>query len=208
MPIQYICRHKFAILSYMKSLSLSKPHLIVMVGVPGSGKSFFAEKFAETFRAPYVSFEKIVAFVPENSKIAEALVTYQLDELLKTGQSVVIDGLADTRTARAELAQKARRSGYELLLTWVQTDPATAKARALKQYKDLGKTPDDYEKALKRFTPPSSIEKPVVLSGKHTYATQAKVVLKKLTNPRAEISTHSTAPVREPQSGRRNITIR
>lgn len=192
----------------MKSLSLSKPHLIIMVGVPGSGKTFFAEKFAETFRAPYISFEKIASYLPENYKAAEEIAQYQLDELLKTSQSLIVDGTGDSRTSRAELARKARTAGYEALLIWVQTDPATAKSRALKQYKEAGKNPDDYEKALKCFTPPSAIEKPVVLSGKHTYATQAKVVLKKLTGPRAEISTHSTAPVREPQPGRRNITIR
>jgi predicted kinase len=192
----------------MKSLSLSKPHLIVMVGVPGSGKSFFAEKFAETFRAPYVSFEKIAAFIPESPKVAEALASYQLEELLKTGQSIIVDGMGDTRTARAELARKARASGYESLLIWVQTDPAAAKSRALKQYKEAGKTPEEYEKVLKHFTPPTMTERPIVLSGKHTYATQAKVVLKKLTGPRAEISTHSGAPVRASQPGRRNITIR
>jgi len=43
----------------MKPLSLSKPHVIVTVGIPGSGKSFFAEHFAATFKAPLISGERI-----------------------------------------------------------------------------------------------------------------------------------------------------
>jgi len=38
----------------MKSLQLDKPHAIVVIGIQGSGKTFFAEKFATTFKAPYI----------------------------------------------------------------------------------------------------------------------------------------------------------
>jgi predicted kinase len=186
----------------MKHLSLTKPHVIVMVGIPGSGKTFFAEKFAETFHAPYVNYGKIAALAGES---ADQLMEYQLNELLKTGQSVIVEGNTDTRTARIELAKKARAAGYEPLLVWVQTDLATAKARAAKT---SGLTGDDYDKAVKRFTAPTPPEKPVVLSGKHTSATQAKVILQRLSAPRADISTHSTPPTRLEQPTRRNITIR
>jgi predicted kinase len=198
--------HKFAILSYMKSLSLSKPHMLIMVGVPGSGKTFFAEKFAETFHAPYVSREKISAILQNDDKMANELLTSQLDELLKTQQSIIVETAADTRVDRSELARKARSNGYEALLVWVQIDPATAKMRTLKENKPL--TSEEYDRRLKRFTLPNSSERYVVISGKHTYASQAKVVLMKLSGPRTEISTHLTAPVRVEQPGRRNITIR
>lgn len=195
----------------MKSLSLSKPHMITVVGLPGSGKTFFAEKFADTFHAPYVSYEKIMKFTNDDSKAADAVFAYQLDELLKTKQSVIVEGCTETRNQRADLAQKARASEYEILLVWVQTDPTTAKTRAVKEKKGHSKTTlssEDYDRQAKRFNAPTAIEKPIVISGKHTYASQAKVVLKKLSTPRAEISTHTTAPVRTDQPTRRNITIR
>lgn len=183
-----------------------------MVGIPGSGKTFFAEKFATTFNAPYVSLEKIAMHMPENPQGASEIAAYQLDELFKTGQSVIVEGLTDTRISRMELAKKARKNSYDTLLVWVQTDSATAKDRIGKRLKaDTGHAldPEEYERALKRFTAPSAIEKPVVISGKHTYASQAKVVLKKLAGPRAAISTHTVAPIRpESQPGRRNISIR
>jgi predicted kinase len=195
----------------MKSLSLSQPHLIIMTGVPGSGKSFFAEKFADTFRAPYISYEKISILANTfDDVIVQDLFYYQLDELLKTQQAIIIEGLSDTHTERVELARKARIAGYAPLLLWVQTDPQTAKTRTTRTAKNKPNrtlTPEEYDQVTKRFTPPNNIEKPVVISGKHTYATQAKVVLKKLSAPRTEISTH-TKPVATREPGRRNITVR
>ena len=206
----------------MKSLSLSKPHLVAMVGIPGSGKTFFAEKFAETFRAPLVSREKLARTLSQEDAVIDQVLYDQLSELTKTQQSVIVDGLADSRNTRAELAKIARQSKYTILLVWVQTDPTTAKSRALHQpaagETRRALTNDEYDSRAKKFAPPASIEKPVVISGKHTYATQAKVVLKKLTEPRAAISIHTTPPVRpteqrpEPTQGqpsrRNSITIR
>lgn len=204
----------------MKSLSLSKPHVLVMVGFPGSGKSFFADKFAEMFKAPLASREKIAVILGHDGREVEDIVLDQLKELLKTKQSIIIDGIGDSRAVRGEISRKAHEAGYETLFVWVQTNPATAKSRSAK--KVAGATHrnlkgDEYDTVAKRFTPPNALEKPIVISGKHTYATQAKVILKKLTEPRANISHHSAAPLRtEPQtppkpqqsSGRRSVIIR
>jgi predicted kinase len=195
----------------MKSLSLTQPHIIIMVGVPGSGKSFFAEKFAATFNAPYVSLEKLIPHAID-AIAANDLIDHQVTELLKTRQSIIIEGNTDTRTERDKLIRKARSAGYEALLVWVQTDPATAKSRSVREAKDkINRTLsiDEYDRIVKRFTAPIAIEKTTVISGKHTYATQAKIVLKKLSSPRAEISTHTAAPVRtEERSRRSNIIVR
>ncbi len=135
---------------------------------------------------------------------------YQLDELLKTRQSIIVEGLSNTRTERSELTRRARAAGYASLLLWVQTDPFTAKTRSTRVAKNKPNrtlTSDEYDHQAKRFTPPNAIEKPVVVSGKHTYATQAKVILKKLSVPRSETSTHTT-PIAAREPGRRNITVR
>lgn len=202
--------HKFAILSYMKSLSLSQPHLLIMVGIPGSGKSFFAEKFSETFRAPYVSYDKMMQVGEGNAESGAKYMTYLLHELLKTGHTIVVDGLADTRAQRTELKHLAHVARYKPLFIWVQTDVATAKARALKAGKEKGHivTPDEYHQLVSYFVPPAAMERPVVISGKHTYATQAKVVLKHLATARANAPTQVPSPSRSDSSGRRNIIIR
>lgn len=195
----------------MKSLSLAQPHIILMVGVPGSGKSFFAESFSQTFNAPFVSLEKIIPYTTDDNA-AMALMQHCIDELLKTQRSIIIEGGTDTRVEREKIARKAKSAGYETLIVWVQTDPATAKTRSVRDAKSkVNRTlsTDEYDRIVKRFTPPNALEKPTVISGKHTYATQAKIVLKKLSATRTEISTHVTAPVRtEDRSRRNNIIVR
>jgi predicted kinase len=183
----------------MKHLSLAKPHLIVMVGIPGSGKSFFAEKFTDTFGAPYVSLDRITALVEGDTN---AVITLQLGELLKTNQLIVLDGDSSTKTDRMALAKKARDAGYEILFVWVQTDEATARSRK-KHYSS-----EEYDKQLKYFTPLAASEKPLVVSGKHTYASQAKVVLKKLSTPRAEVTNHDKPPARPERPNHRSIIVR
>lgn len=192
----------------MKSLSLSQPHAIMMVGIPGSGKSFFAEKFAATFSVPYISYHDIAQIVGSNDKgVVPALAYKQINELTKTRHSIVIEGGLDTRVERTELAKKLTREGYKPLLVWVQTDPATAKARTtkvtkIKKNRHLNER--EHDLLARRFTSPHPKESAIVISGKHTYATQAKIVLKRLSSPRAEISIHSKPPTRQFSDIRRN----
>ncbi len=205
----------------MKSLQLPKPHLLVMVGIAGAGKSLFAEKFADTFDAPLVSDSATASRLIENGagelytqEILEQIAAMQLGELFKTGRTIVADIDSDARADRIAVGVEARKRGYEVLFIWVQTDLATAKDRSIKPAKQATNrqlSGEQYLRILKRFTPPSAVEHTVVISGKHTYASQAKVVLKKLSAPRAAIAKQQPAPervaaVRPP--GRRNITIR
>lgn len=197
----------------MKSLTLSKPHLIVMVGIPGSGKSYFAEHFASTFKAPIVSFHRFryelfnePNFGDDECEIINRVADYMLDELLKTGRTIIYEGRTNTRHDRSLLAKKSRMSGYEPLFVWVQTDPETAKRRAIKP--SDGKhalTPDQFDSQLRKFSVPHQLEKSVVISGKHTYASQLKIVLKRLVEPRPQIGSQ-TSQSRPPIS--RNVLIR
>jgi predicted kinase len=164
----------------MKSLSLTQPHAIVMVGIPGSGKTFFAQKFSDTFNAPFVNIDAIVPH-SKDSEAAYAIANLQLTELLKTKLSLLIEVDSATRTARRDLAQYLRKNGYVPLYVWVQTDPETARQR-LKRLRE--KDSETFDAQLRRFSPPHTSESPVVISGRHTFATQAKIILKHLSNPR------------------------
>lgn len=175
----------------MKPLSLNKPHLIVMVGIPGAGKSSFAQSFAASFRAPLISHDRILQEIfdsPEHTK-KEAIITagvaeYMLDESLKTSQTIVYDGVSNTRSSRADIVKKAKNAGYETLLIWVQIDQATARKRLVAESKKRSViSPDQFETYLKKFNPPQNSEKVVVISGKHTYFSQLKIVLKRLADP-------------------------
>jgi predicted kinase len=194
----------------MKSLSLTKPHLLVMVGIPGSGKSFFAEKFAETFHAPCVSKNHIMSLGITNDLVARDVSHYQISELIKTNHTIIVDCDAESRTARAELSKIGKEANYEVLFIWVQIDQQSAKVRYVKTGKkeERAELAEKFDKQMARFSAPHAAEKILVISGKHTYASQAKIVLTKLSSARAAISTHTTPVARPGQTTRRNVIVR
>jgi predicted kinase len=198
----------------MKPLQLSKPHIIIMLGIPGSGKSFFAEHFSETFSAPLISFDKLRdnLFAPDSRSDAETSALnhasgYMLTELLKTHRTIVYDGPSNSRVDRINLLKEAKAAGYEALFIWSQTDLETAKLRSTKSTRSKkGISSDEFNTSVKRFTPPSRLEHVVVISGKHTYASQIKIVLKHLVEPHIEAVDRSVNNIRS-VDGRR-IAIR
>lgn len=197
----------------MKSLQLSKPHLVVMVGLPGAGKSFFANHFAETFHAPIISWQSIrtelfnePTYSKEEDAIIERIAAQQLGELLKTSATIIYEGGSLVYAHRQALAKLALANDYEVLFVWVQTDPATAKNRILKQRQQ---TAEAFEAHARRFTALKPSESSVVISGKHTYASQLKIVLRRLSQPHQQEveQAHRVRPEAQTRSGR-TITIR
>lgn len=211
----------------MKSLSLAKPLAIMLVGIPGAGKSFFASQFSETFNAPVVRYDRIRAelfaepsYAPDEEEIVARVAGYMIRELLKTKKSFIIDGGCNVKTSRMQYERLIRDQGYGSLVVWVQTDLTTAQRRSTKRnpkkVDDMlnpSMSDDQFDKLSKRLTAPSVHEASVVISGKHTYPTQAKVVLRKLVVPREEQHTapNPTPPPRPQDDGRlrrHNVTIR
>ncbi|HSE29633.1 MAG TPA: ATP-binding protein [Candidatus Saccharimonadales bacterium] len=173
----------------MKTLSIAKPLVILVVGLPGAGKSYFAKQFSDTFSVPLISnnqirgelFEK-PQFSADENKIVERIQDLMLQQLLKTKGSVLVDDGMVTRQDRQKLVQIAKKSGFDVLTVWVQTNPDMAKMRATK---NPNKTPDynvipeaHFNTIQKKFAPPT--EDYIVISGMHTYTTQARTVLRKL----------------------------
>jgi adenylate kinase family enzyme len=200
---------------HMKSLHLSKPHLLVVVGIPGSGKTFFASQFADTFNIPFIHYSDLQMLRdPELSEEETASIAGVLfRELVKTEQTILIDGPGASRVERAALAQQARASGYQPLFIWVQTEQPTAKARAVRgvrgsNYQTISE--EVFMAEAKRFTPLNPAEKSIVISGKHTYASQAKMVLKRLVGPAIEArkATPVITNVRPAQKPSGRIAIR
>lgn len=164
----------------MKSLQLDKPHAIITIGVQGSGKTFFAEKFSETFKAPYFE-QSMFRHYAKDDKSADELFNRTLDETLKSGKSIVIELANASRVERAEVSKRVKTAGYIPLFVWVQIDAATAMNRT---FRSQGTSQAEYMDYAKKFSPAHPTERALVISGKHTFATQAKAVLKKLTIPR------------------------
>lgn len=168
-----------------------------MVGLPGAGKSFFARQFSQTFGAPIVSYDRLryelfndITFSKEEQVIIGRIADYQIEELLKTRRTFLIDGGGNTYSERTKLEKIAKQAGYETLVVWVQVDIGSAKKRSMKRSKqriddkyNRSLHADEYAAQAKRLAPPKAKEHFTVISGKHTYHTQAKAVLKKLVTP-------------------------
>lgn len=186
----------------MKSLHLTRPHAIMMVGIPGSGKSFFARQFADTFGAPYLDSLSVEQF-SRDSEASGQLIGLFLEELAKTKQTFLYEGNGDTRTGRTEFARWARGHGYQPLFIWVQADQATSLSRSLRAG-SLDR--EQFAGIIRQFSPPHPDEKALVISGKHTYASQAKVVLSRLSQENRPEAAPVSAPARpasdRPRSGR------
>ncbi|MEO5691148.1 MAG: AAA family ATPase [Candidatus Saccharimonadales bacterium] len=194
----------------MKSLSTSRPLVLLIVGVPGAGKSHFARQFATIFHTPLVSYDKLQNLLftePKFSKEEELLIANimnsQIQELFKTQRTFIVDGAVNSRAARMEIEKSARKNDYGTLTIWIQTDHESAQSRVMSRNKrregdlyNARMSAEQFKKHAQRINPPAVRELYTVISGKHTFATQAKVVLKKIVTPREAIA----VPIQRVQS--------
>ena len=95
----------------MKSLRLQKPHFLIVVGIPGSGKTFFASQFAKMFSAPFIHYEAIKNSFddPLSEDLTANIAGLMFTEIVKTGETIVLEGPGATRAERAALAQQAKK---------------------------------------------------------------------------------------------------
>ena len=74
------------------------------------------------------------------------------------------------------------KCGYKPVLVWIQTDLNTIKQRMRSAYRTLPEAKAALEKAIGRIEAPADSEKSIVISGKHTYQTQCRNVINRLTD--------------------------
>ena len=67
----------------MKSLSLSVPYVIAMIGQPGTGKTHFAKLFTENFNMPVVNEGYFLGFV-KHSEDGTVMAAVVLHEIMKS----------------------------------------------------------------------------------------------------------------------------
>ena len=151
----------------------NKPRALLVFGAPCSGKTTFADKFATKFGLAYYDFAGLVV---EDVFAREQILTL-LELLARTGQTLVIEGCIDTEKERMEMRNVLRSHGYEPALVWVQTDAATIRNRMKSRYRSVSKAKKAYDVAIEEIEAPSDNERPIILSGKHTFETQTRHVL-------------------------------
>ncbi len=119
-----------------------EPPLIIVSGLPGTGKSFFCRKLAE--RLPFVilssdTLRKILFPSPqykesENKRLFSACHVL-IEELLKKGIPIIFDATNLLERHREYLYRAAERAGAKLVVVWVEAPPEVVQRRLLAREK-------------------------------------------------------------------------
>lgn len=151
----------------------SKSRALLVFGAPCSGKTTFAEKFANKFGLAFFNIDEIAV----EGTFSRPNVLLLLEQIAKTKATVLIEGGIATEKKRDEVRDVFKAAGYEVSLIWIQTDVNTLRARMKKRYKTIAEAKNAFDDAAAKLEAPSEAEKPIILSGKHTFETQTKHVL-------------------------------
>lgn len=151
----------------------NKSRALLIFGAPCSGKTTFCEKFAKKFGLAYYNLDDLRL----NDGFSRSQIMTLLALIMRTGQTIVVEGGLSTEKERKEVRELVRRCGYEPSLIWIQTDAATIRARLKAKFKNVAKAKEIYDAAINQIEAPTETEKPIILSGKHTFETQTRHVV-------------------------------
>jgi predicted kinase len=178
----------------MAKIIPSKPLFIMLYGLPGSGKTFFARQLCDTLAAVHVHDDRIRAELfetPTHNKqenhVVTSLMNYMSGEFLSAGVSVIYDTHVMRTSQRRALRNMAARAGAETILVWLQIDSESAFSRVARR--DRRRVDDRFAASLERpdfdnlsagMQNPEITEKYLVVSGKHVFTTQKSAMLRHL----------------------------
>lgn len=115
-----------------------KPVLIILVGAPGSGKTYVAEQFSRHNNFVHVNSDSVRAdFIPEPTFTAEerervyVKIHQVVSQRLLEGKNVIFDGNLLTNEARFEALSKYHDMGVRVLFAFLDIPSKIAITRAL-----------------------------------------------------------------------------
>lgn len=119
-----------------------EPPLIVVSGLPGTGKSFFCRKLAQELRFPILASDalrKALFPIPhyderENKRLFSACHVL-IEELLRKGIPIIFDATNLLEHHREYLYRAAERGGAKLILVWVDAPPEVVRQRIVAREK-------------------------------------------------------------------------
>lgn len=151
----------------------SKPHAILVFGAPCSGKTTFAEKFANKFNLAFYDLGEI----KKKTNFSDEQIRTVLELIAHTKKPVIIEGGLDTEKDRRLIRNIFTNASYDNALIWIQTNVPTIRLRMKSRYKSVAKAKNIYDNSIGGMEAPAEHEHPIILSGKHTFETQVKHVL-------------------------------
>lgn len=177
----------------MSKVQSTKPLLILLYGFPGSGKTYFARQLTSHLQAAHIHGDRIRGelfeqprYDKEENDVISQLMDYMTEEFLNAGLSVVYDTNAMRASQRRLLRDLARKAHAQPVLVWLQIDPESSfvrlGARDRRRADDKFAGPGDratFDRIAGGMQNPHN-EEYVVISGKHSFATQLSAIMKRL----------------------------
>ncbi len=196
----------------MAKITPTKPLLVLLYGMSGSGKTFFARQLCDHLQAAHLQADRLrgelfdkPSFNKQENHIVTSLMTYMTGEFLSSGISVVFDMNVPTAAQRRALRNMANKYKAEAVLVWFQVDPDTAYARAVNRDRRTADdkfaqvmTPEVFRAQLGKMNNPDATEKFVVVSGKHVFSMQKNAFFRELRQRRLIESADANDQVSKP----------
>lgn len=112
---------------------MKKPLLLVTLGYPGSGKTYFSERLAKEYHLFHLNGDRIRLAMFENPSYSReehdmvyAFADYLAETFLKHGVSVIYDANFNFRKSRAKARRIAQKTRAAYRLIWVKTSESKA----------------------------------------------------------------------------------
>ena len=154
----------------------SNPRALLVFGAPCSGKTSFSTNFAKKYDLAFYDLDEI----RDSNRLSRKNLLLIVELVARTGKTLIFEGGLGTEKERTEIRNVLRNAGYSPTLIWIQTDINTIRTRLKLRYRSVSKARDVYDTSVENLEAPSDHEKPIILSGKHTFETQCRHVLKGL----------------------------
>ena len=154
----------------------SNPRALLVFGAPCSGKTSFSTNFAKKYDLAFYDLDEI----RDSNRLSRKNLLLIVELVARTGKTLIFEGGLGTEKERTEIWNVLRNAGYSPTLIWIQTDINTIRTRLKLRYRSVSKARDVYDTSVENLEAPSDHEKPIILSGKHTFETQCRHVLKGL----------------------------
>jgi len=145
---------------YTRSTMKHPPLLILVLGLPGSGKSYFSKHLAHELNAYYFSSDrtreemKLMGHYDEESKqeVYDRL-EERAREVLKKGKNVLIDATFHKKKRREQFTNLARQCGARLKMICITADESLIRERLKKERKESEADFAVYQTLKKEFEP-------------------------------------------------------
>jgi predicted kinase len=177
----------------MSKVKLSRPAIITLLGVPGSGKTYTARQLADLLGIAHVSSDRIreqlfeqPTYSRQEQQIIMQLMLMMTEEFLSLDVPVIFDISLNRVGERRALRDIAKKHDALNVLIWLQIDQQSALLRS--KIKDKRRAEDKYtapmtdqqfEMLASAFQPPQN-EDYLVVSGKHSFESQKPAIMRRL----------------------------